>query len=207
MNCQRNCLTHFELSARWPGQWQFVTAHMSLSPSPFCSQKKQTLKPEVTQKRRRYIVSKLRIYVRLGSEMPSSCTLHCDAQERGYQPETLSQSLRNTVSLSSSPIHIWVCPFFASRQRGIQSFLVEKDDLTPGIPASEYDQRRRNLMESLPDKSIVVSVAAPTKYMSGSMSALTANSATPSLPCLIRYIVSLSAFNDDPEWESTNSQL
>ena len=60
------------------------------------------------------------------------------------------------------------------------SFLVKKSDLTPGIPASEYDQRRRNLMESLPHKSIVVSVAAPTKYMSGSMSTLTVNSGTPS---------------------------
>ena len=60
-------------------------------------------------------------------------------------------------------------------------FLVKKNDLTPGIPASEYDQRRRNLMKSLPDKSIVVSVAAPTKYMSGSMSTtLILNSATPS---------------------------
>ena len=61
------------------------------------------------------------------------------------------------------------------------SFLVKKHDLTPGIPASEYDQRRRNLMESLPDKSIVVSVAAPTKYMSGSMFALTVTSATTKL--------------------------
>lgn len=58
------------------------------------------------------------------------------------------------------------------------SFLVKKDDLTPGIPVSEYDQRRRNLMESLPDESIVVSVAAPTKYMSGSMFALTVNFTT-----------------------------
>ena len=70
--------------------------------------------------------------------------------------------------------------FFASRQRYSVSFLVKKNDLTPGIAASEYDQRRRNLMDSLPDKSIVVSVAAPIKYMSGSMSILTANPATPS---------------------------
>jgi len=48
------------------------------------------------------------------------------------------------------------------------SWPVKKNDLTPGIPASDYDRRRRNLMESLPDKSIVVSVAAPMKYMSAS---------------------------------------
>lgn len=43
-------------------------------------------------------------------------------------------------------------------------------DLTPGIPTEEYDYRRRKLMNSLPDNSIVVSVAAPIKYMSASAS-------------------------------------
>lgn len=45
--------------------------------------------------------------------------------------------------------------------------LVHPNELTPGIPAEEYETRRRKLMESLPDHSIVVSVAAPVKYMSG----------------------------------------
>ena len=48
-------------------------------------------------------------------------------------------------------------------------FTVNKQhDLTPGIPADEYDSRRRKLMERLPDNSLVVAVAAPVKYMSAS---------------------------------------
>lgn len=48
-------------------------------------------------------------------------------------------------------------------------FLVQQPQyLTPGIPAEDYEQRRRKLMDSLPENSIVVSVAAPIKYMSGS---------------------------------------
>ncbi|KAF8211671.1 peptidase M24 [Mycena galopus ATCC 62051] len=45
--------------------------------------------------------------------------------------------------------------------------LVQSTDLTPGFSAQEYETRRRNLMESLPDSSIVVSVAGTIKYMSG----------------------------------------
>jgi intermediate cleaving peptidase 55 len=43
-------------------------------------------------------------------------------------------------------------------------------DLTPGIPTEEYDYRRRKLMNNLPENSLVVSVAAPIKYMSASAS-------------------------------------
>lgn len=46
--------------------------------------------------------------------------------------------------------------------------LVQRHELTPGIPAEDYEQRRKKLMDSLPPKSVVVSVAAPTKYMSAS---------------------------------------
>ncbi|KAJ2918087.1 hypothetical protein MD484_g2305, partial [Candolleomyces efflorescens] len=49
-------------------------------------------------------------------------------------------------------------------------FTVNKQhDLTPGIPADEYDSRRRKLMERLPDNSLVVAVAAPVKYMSANI--------------------------------------
>lgn len=45
---------------------------------------------------------------------------------------------------------------------------MQPNELTAGISAEEYELRRRRLMDSLPDNSVVVSVAAPTKYMSGS---------------------------------------
>ncbi|KIJ70630.1 hypothetical protein HYDPIDRAFT_78192 [Hydnomerulius pinastri MD-312] len=46
--------------------------------------------------------------------------------------------------------------------------LLRPHELTPGIPGEEYERRRKELMDSLPSNSIVVSVAAPIKYMSGS---------------------------------------
>ncbi|KAJ6543936.1 peptidase M24 [Mycena capillaripes] len=45
--------------------------------------------------------------------------------------------------------------------------LVQSTELTPGFSAQEYETRRRNLMNSLPDSSVVVSVAGAVKYMSG----------------------------------------
>ncbi|KAH7912445.1 peptidase M24 [Hygrophoropsis aurantiaca] len=47
--------------------------------------------------------------------------------------------------------------------------LLKPNELTPGIPAEEYERRRKELMDSLPANSVVVSVAAPIKYMSASI--------------------------------------
>jgi hypothetical protein len=46
---------------------------------------------------------------------------------------------------------------------------VTPNELTPGIPSEEYERRRKDLMDSLPNNSVVVLIAAPVKYMSGSM--------------------------------------
>jgi len=40
--------------------------------------------------------------------------------------------------------------------------------MTSGIEHTEYQARRARLMNSLPDDAIVLSVAAPIQYMSGS---------------------------------------
>ncbi|KAI0773692.1 peptidase M24, structural domain-containing protein [Fomes fomentarius] len=45
--------------------------------------------------------------------------------------------------------------------------LIRTEETTPGIPQEEYDRRRRELVESLPDDSLVVCVAGQVKYMSG----------------------------------------
>lgn len=53
--------------------------------------------------------------------------------------------------------------------RGWQAELgggVATDHLTPGIPAAEYEQRRRNLMDRLPTGSVVVLMGGRIKYMS-----------------------------------------
>ncbi|EPQ28053.1 uncharacterized protein PFL1_04380 [Pseudozyma flocculosa PF-1] len=46
---------------------------------------------------------------------------------------------------------------------------VATDQLTPGIPAAEYEQRRRRLMEQLPDGSVAVLVSGRVKSMSGAI--------------------------------------
>jgi hypothetical protein len=43
---------------------------------------------------------------------------------------------------------------------------VRQGEVTPGIPASEYERRRRQLVDGLPDGSLVVCVAGHVKYMS-----------------------------------------
>ncbi|KAI0043165.1 peptidase M24 [Auriscalpium vulgare] len=48
--------------------------------------------------------------------------------------------------------------------------LVQPGEVTPGIPAEEYERRRVQLIESLPEGSLVVSVSGQMKYMSGGAS-------------------------------------
>ncbi|PWN48281.1 hypothetical protein IE53DRAFT_364035 [Violaceomyces palustris] len=43
------------------------------------------------------------------------------------------------------------------------------DELTPGIPKSEYEQRRRKLMERLPESSVVVVLSGRMKSMSANI--------------------------------------
>jgi hypothetical protein len=44
--------------------------------------------------------------------------------------------------------------------------LVRSGDLTPGIPASEYEERRRKLMASLPEGAVVVCMGGTVRLMS-----------------------------------------
>ncbi|KAJ9475287.1 Intermediate cleaving peptidase 55 [Pseudozyma hubeiensis] len=47
--------------------------------------------------------------------------------------------------------------------------IVATEQLTPGIPKSEYETRRRNLMDRLPDNSVVVAMSGRVKSMSGNI--------------------------------------
>lgn len=49
----------------------------------------------------------------------------------------------------------------------MDNFLVKPNEVTPGIPDEEFERRRKALMDSLPENSIVVAVAGHVKYMSG----------------------------------------
>ena len=69
-------------------------------------------------------------------------------------------------------------PVFASHPHLSQYFLspsryilisfspVKGHELTPGISASEYESRRQRLMQTLPDRSLVVLMGGKVKYMS-----------------------------------------
>ncbi|KAJ3928745.1 MAG: peptidase M24 [Lentinula lateritia] len=76
------------------------------------------------------------------------------ASSRSYATEI------SNASLKPSP---YGQPLFQSH-----SHLIKPDELTPGIHAQEYEDRRRSLMNRLPDNSLVVSLAGTIKYMSGS---------------------------------------
>lgn len=41
--------------------------------------------------------------------------------------------------------------------------------VTPGLPATEYEQRRANLMKVLPEGSAVISAGYGTRYMSNNV--------------------------------------
>lgn len=47
--------------------------------------------------------------------------------------------------------------------------IVATEQLTPGIPKSEYEERRKNLMDRLPDNSVVVAMSGRVKSMSGNI--------------------------------------
>ncbi|SOV05501.1 related to X-Pro aminopeptidase II [Ustilago sp. UG-2017a] len=47
--------------------------------------------------------------------------------------------------------------------------IVATEQLTPGIPKSEYEQRRKKLMDRLPDNSVVLAMSGRVKSMSGNI--------------------------------------
>lgn len=47
--------------------------------------------------------------------------------------------------------------------------LIATEQLTPGIPKSEYEERRKKLMDRLPDNSVVVAMSGRVKSMSGNI--------------------------------------
>ncbi|GAK66642.1 peptidase M24 [Moesziomyces antarcticus] len=47
--------------------------------------------------------------------------------------------------------------------------IVATEQLTPGIPKSEYEERRKKLMDRLPDNSVVVAMSGRVKSMSGNI--------------------------------------
>ena len=74
------------------------------------------------------------------------------------------------TSVSERPRHTTAAThtfFFPLRRASLtQEDTVNPGEVTPGIPASEYERRRRQLVDGLPDGSLVVCMAGHVKYMS-----------------------------------------
>ncbi|KAI9318368.1 peptidase M24, structural domain-containing protein [Dichotomocladium elegans] len=47
--------------------------------------------------------------------------------------------------------------------------LLKKGEVTPGLPAAEFEQRRANLMKVLPEGSVVITAGYSTRYMSNNV--------------------------------------
>ncbi|KAF7982312.1 hypothetical protein HWV62_28998 [Athelia sp. TMB] len=82
---------------------------------------------------------------------------------RNYARTKLSRSQRHFATAVPAPVKpsLYGQPLSRSHPH-----LVQQSELNPGIPAQEYERRRKALMDSLPNDSVVVAVAAPIKYMS-----------------------------------------
>jgi len=91
------------------------------------------------------------------------CYSKSDHQTFGVWPAYCAIASASRCTLSPLFTAVW----YTNANVFLLSTIVKRNELTPGIPVSDYEQRRRNLMELLPERSLVVSVAAPVKYMSG----------------------------------------
>ncbi|THV00547.1 peptidase M24 [Dendrothele bispora CBS 962.96] len=105
----------------------------------------------ILRRRRPNVVSRFLL------SLPPSSSLSTTTR-RLYATETQSQS----SSLSCIKPTLYGQPTFQSHPH-----LVKPEELTPGFPPEEYESRRKALMDSLPDNSVVVSIGGTVKYMSG----------------------------------------
>lgn len=74
--------------------------------------------------------------------------------------------VRTTSSFKSSTSRC-AETFFEGPPNNFVSSKVERNEIAPGFTAQEFESRRARLMQSLPENSVVVSVASPVKYLSG----------------------------------------
>ena len=84
----------------------------------------------------------------------------------------IPHQLHATARCYASAVTVNGCPQLKPTPYGqplarSRAHLIRSEETTPGIPHKEYDRRRRQLMESLPEGSLVVCVAGQMKYMSG----------------------------------------
>lgn len=77
-------------------------------------------------------------------------------------PTASTSSLSSTVSFPSSSVRGFGQPLPSTHPH-----LLQHGELTEGIPAIEYAERRKRLMDSLPERSVVILPGARLQYASG----------------------------------------
>ncbi|TRM62399.1 peptidase M24 [Schizophyllum amplum] len=101
---------------------------------------------------------------RLASRTAAPSLLRCAPRQTKCPRRQLARSLATeALEVADKPSN-YGQPLYQSHPH-----LVKPGELTPGIPHEEYELRRKALMNSLPDNSVVVCAAAPIKYMSGAI--------------------------------------
>ncbi|KZO93766.1 peptidase M24 [Calocera viscosa TUFC12733] len=84
------------------------------------------------------------------------------------RPSTRSPAFQHVRTLATA-VDIPICakpPVYGQPMPGTHPHLMSKGDITPGITAEEYHARRKALMDSLPDRSVVIALGGKIKYMS-----------------------------------------
>ncbi|KAF8508671.1 peptidase M24 [Hysterangium stoloniferum] len=87
---------------------------------------------------------------------------------------TLSRLLLHSITNISLPCRQYATdsrllkkpPIYGQPLASTHAHLIAPNELTPGIPKSEYEHRRSQLMDNLPDDSLVVCLGGTIKYMS-----------------------------------------
>lgn len=110
--------------------------------------------------------------------LPNSSRLHPPAGALSNPSLLVKQRLSQPTRSASTVAHAMPCPhsehppqLYGQPLHASHPHLLEAGELTPGIQASEYAQRRKKLMDSLPAGSAVLCTSATLKYMSGRKSA------------------------------------
>ena len=97
---------------------------------------------------------------------------HVHNRSRAYAteapfPPILKPSTSGQPLFFSHP-HLGTFTFRVAWELVLTKVAVKSHELTEGIPTQEYEQRRRNLMDRLPDESVVVCLGGMLKYMTKS---------------------------------------
>ncbi|ORX34207.1 putative X-Pro aminopeptidase [Kockovaella imperatae] len=90
-------------------------------------------------------------------------------RQRSEQPELPCRPSRAAYQSYSTSLSASKPPKHGQPLRSTHPHLIREGELTPGITAQEYEDRRRKLMKALPEGSVVICMAGTVRLMSQSI--------------------------------------